>query len=264
MKGVVLICGSDKRHAAYAAAIDSGVPLLAVVVEKKRTQILSKSLTPEVVEHLEQRGREEENYFGEYSFDALTCPTFFIDTGTASSIVVFEWVNNFSPDYILLYGSSIIKDPILSAYKNKIINLHLGLSPYYKGAATLFWPIAYNEIQCIGTTFHLASMKVDDGAIIHQLRPILEPEDTIYTCGCKAMLASFRVAPEVIKNYWDNGNSVSLYSNESKEREKVFRMKDFNEEALITAKNNILNGVIRTYIEEKESTDYLYPIISCF
>ena len=124
--------------------------------------------------------------------------------------------------------------------------------------------ITYNEIQCIGTTFHLASMKVDDGAIIHQLRPILEPEDTIYTCGCKAMLASFRVAPEVIKNYWDNGNSVSLYSNESKEREKVFRMKDFNEEALITAKNNILNGVIRTYIEEKESTDYLYPIISCF
>ena len=107
-------------------------------------------------------------------------------------------------------------------------------------------------------------MKVDDGAIIHQLRPILAPEDTIYTCGCKAMLASFRVAPEVIKNYWDNGNSVSLYSNESKEREKVFRMKDFNEEALITAKNNILNGVIRTYIEEKESTDYLYPIISCF
>lgn len=262
MKGVVLICGSEKRHAAYAAAIASGVPLLAVVVEKKRTQILAESLTPQIVDHLEQRGRVEEIYFGEYSFDTLTCPKLFIDTGTASSISVFEWVNKFSPDYILLYGSSIIKDPILSAYHNRIINLHLGLSPYYKGAATLFWPIVFYEIQCIGTTFHLASMKVDDGAIIHQLRPLLAPDDTIYTSGCKAMRASFRIAPDVIRKYWSN--NLSSFSRQSDEVQKVFRMKDFDEEALIKAKNNIQDGAIEAYLDQKNSIDFFYPIISCF
>ena len=34
-----------------------------------------------------------------------------------------------------------------------MINVHLGLSPYYKGSATNFWPFVNNELQFLGVTF---------------------------------------------------------------------------------------------------------------
>ena len=36
---------------------------------------------------------------------------------------------------------------------NKILNLHLGISPYYKGSGTNYFPLVNNEPQYVGATF---------------------------------------------------------------------------------------------------------------
>ena len=59
----------------------------------------------------------------------------------------------------------------LKVFSNKILNIHLGLSPFYRGQATNYWAFVNNEIQFIGATFHKIDGGIDTGPIIHQIRP---------------------------------------------------------------------------------------------
>ena len=82
-------------------------------------------------------------------------------------------VKNFKPDVIIVYGTGIIKGPILE-YTNKIINIHLGMSPYYNGAGTNWWPMYNEEFEFVGTTVHYLDAGVDTGDILGQTRASIE------------------------------------------------------------------------------------------
>ena len=69
-----------------------------------------------------------------------------------------------------------------------IVNIHLGLSPYYKGSATNFWPFVYNKLQFLGVTFMKIDDGVDTGEILHQFRPELKPKDTVHDVGNKLII----------------------------------------------------------------------------
>ena len=74
------------------------------------------------------------------------------------------------PDLVIAYGCSIIKEPLISIFKKKFLNIHLGLSPYYRGSATNFWPFVLNELQFVGITYMNIDSGVDTGPILHQFR----------------------------------------------------------------------------------------------
>ena len=76
-----------------------------------------------------------------------------------------------NPEFILLFGTEILSEEWLKRFRNKIINIHLGLSPYYRGSATLFWPFYNNDIGHLGTTIHETVSKVDAGRIIKNIYP---------------------------------------------------------------------------------------------
>ena len=67
-----------------------------------------------------------------------------------------------NPDIIIVYGSSIIA-PLTNDFKNKIINVHLGLSPYYRGSGTNFYPILNSKPEYIGVTFMFLDKGIDTG-----------------------------------------------------------------------------------------------------
>jgi len=95
-----------------------------------------------------------------------------------------------SPDVALVFGSGLIKDPLLSVLPRQTLNLHLGLSPRYRGAATLFWPFYFLEPTYAGSTFHYLLTEPDAGEIVHQVTPELERDDTIHSVACKTVVAS--------------------------------------------------------------------------
>ena len=74
------------------------------------------------------------------------------------------------PDLVLVFGSHMIRDPLFSELPPDTINLHLGLSPRYRGSATLFWPFYFLEPQFAGCTFHRIVHEPDAGDILHQIR----------------------------------------------------------------------------------------------
>ena len=72
------------------------------------------------------------------------------------------------PDLIVVSGTALIKEPLLSTPVSiGIINLHTGLSPYVKGGPNCTnWCIANNTFQWVGNTIMWLNAGIDAGNII--------------------------------------------------------------------------------------------------
>jgi methionyl-tRNA formyltransferase len=132
-------------------------------------------------------------------------------------------------DVVCLFGTAILKAGWLDAFPNRIINLHLGLSPFYRGSATLFWPCAEGELECVGTTIHLAAPKVDAGAILQRIKADPIPGDDYYTLTNRLIRQSIDVMPDTIEKFMTGQITPQpqdfIHS-------KLFRRVDFTEAAL--------------------------------
>ena len=82
------------------------------------------------------------------------------------------------PEIIVVYGTQIIRDNIFRRAGIVTLNMHTGLSPYYRGDSTLFWPIYYNDREHIGVTVHKLVAEVDGGDIVHTGRISYTAGDT--------------------------------------------------------------------------------------
>lgn len=82
------------------------------------------------------------------------------------------------PDVIIVYGTAILKAPLFDRARNITLNMHTGLSPWYRGDSTLFWPVFYDDPDHLGVTVHELVAAVDGGDIASTGRVIYAPGDS--------------------------------------------------------------------------------------
>jgi folate-dependent phosphoribosylglycinamide formyltransferase PurN len=265
MAKTVLITGNGLRHRYAVKALSEYLDLYGVVFEKKAKittepeSNLAADETEIIRKHFSRRDQAEKKYFGTSVEISPGLNTLEADHGHSNSEEVFEWVKSQKPDLLILYGSSIIKAPLLDYYKNRIVNMHLGLSPYYRGSGTNFWPLAEGKPECVGATIHLATQKVDAGSILSQVRPdSLKPDDNAHDMGTKTIIAGLKKMGEIIPGYLNE--EIRLHKQDLSAG-KVFRRKDFNAGAVLKMWEHLENGMISDYLKNKENRDKNYPII---
>lgn len=207
--------------------------------------------------HFEARQKSEEEFFGHYKNFPPQLPLLRIPHGGINSELVGNIIDFLSPDLILLFGTSILKDPLLKKYPNRVINLHLGLSPYFKGSATNLFPYLQKQPECIGATFHLAIPKVDEGAILHQFRPELEAEDDLHIIGNKVIKKAGGVLPAVVKAYSEN----KIIPQKQSSHGRLCRIQDLTPSLLWEIYREFEKGQIGDYLKDKERRDAGKPIV---
>jgi folate-dependent phosphoribosylglycinamide formyltransferase PurN len=75
-------------------------------------------------------------------------------------------------DIYIVFGSSFIKGWLIDhLVKNKAINIHMGISPYYRGSSCNFWSIYDNNPHLMGATIHMLSKGLDSGDILYHVTP---------------------------------------------------------------------------------------------
>lgn len=258
---LVILTANSWRHRYVANRLIENFNVLGVVSEVKRGLKGGETVEENTViaQHGRERDEKEKLYFGkETKFDLPADRILNVDYEGANTPEVFKWISDLKPDLIALFGTSIIKDPLLSAYENKIINMHLGLSPYYRGSATGFWPLVFNEPECVGVTVHLAVLKVDAGAILGQIRPDISANDDSHDFGYKNIIAGTNLMIRCIRDYF-SGRIKPQFQQPGVG--KLFKHKDFNAQAVVKMKENFANGMIKNYLENKSERDGKYPII---
>jgi folate-dependent phosphoribosylglycinamide formyltransferase PurN len=71
-------------------------------------------------------------------------------------------------DIYIVFGSSYIKGDLINFLINyKAINIHMGISPYYRGTDCNFWALYDNNPHLVGATIHLLSKGIDSGEILY-------------------------------------------------------------------------------------------------
>ncbi|MGB7843730.1 MAG: hypothetical protein WBL21_13120, partial [Salinimicrobium sp.] len=128
---VVLLTSDSLRHKYIAAAIAKELELGFIITEKKSPRIQDTSAYGKkdaefLAAHFKARAESEEKFFGEFREFSSEIPLINVPHGQVNSNDVFKIITNTDPDLIILFGTSIIKEPLLSNYRNRIINLHLG------------------------------------------------------------------------------------------------------------------------------------------
>jgi folate-dependent phosphoribosylglycinamide formyltransferase PurN len=226
---LVLLTSTSYRHKYIANELNKSFNLEYVFVEEKSSKIesdlgLSIEDSKFLKNHFFEREKNEIKHFGRSEGFNNNFKLIKVNHGQINSDYVFDQLKSINPKRIILFGTSIIKSPIIDFFSGKIINLHLGLSPYYKGSATNLFPIKYKELECIGATIHIATSKVDEGPILHQLRPDLELNDSLHDIGNKVILRAGKILPIIIQKHIE-GKIIGL---QQQYEGRLCKIKDLN------------------------------------
>ncbi|MEK7179076.1 MAG: formyltransferase family protein [Patescibacteria group bacterium] len=199
-------------------------------------------------EHFALRARAEKEYFGGCeAFRAQTIPLLHKE---ANLLFVYDIVERYGPDAGFVFGSSIIKEPLLSLMpRGKFVNLHLGLSPYYRGSGTNFWPLVNKEPEYVGATLLHIDAGIDTGNIITHVRPHITADDTVHTLGNKTIIESGKALVKILE-LLKNGKNLPRTVQWKDSHEKFYKKANFSEEALKQYRKNIDEGLLKDYVRK--------------
>jgi folate-dependent phosphoribosylglycinamide formyltransferase PurN len=258
---VVLLTSDSLRHKFIASELSKQLDLQLIVIEAKSDKIQDTSgLNREDAEfisaHFEARNKSELFFFGRHKDFPKEIPKLRVPHGEINSTLVSDTIDKKAPENIVLFGTSIIKEPLLSKYSGKIINLHLGLSPYYKGSGTNLFPFYHNQPECVGATIHLATAKVDQGSILQQLRPNIDVKDDLHSIGNKTILKAGQILPKILIEF-KKGNIIPQIQATTG---RLCMVKDLTPTVLRTVYKNFEKDMIIEYLQCKKIRDSEKPI----
>lgn len=191
---VVFLTGSHPRHAYMARAIAATGRLAGLVIEQR------ESFVPQAPEglnlatadlfrlHFARRDAAEAHHFGDPVLPQVT--RYDVSMAELNTAATVDFVNAQSPDLILSYGVHKLTPETLNGVKCPLKwNIHGGLSPWYRGVTTHFWPSYFLEPRMTGMTVHELTEAIDGGDIIHQSAADLIRGDGLHDLACRAVMA---------------------------------------------------------------------------
>ena len=168
-------------------------------------------------------------------------------------------IRSCNADLLVAYGCSLIKETLLDAFKGRFLNVHLGLSPYYRGSGTNYWPLVNGEPEYVGATFMHMDAGIDTGEVIHQIRAKCCWGDTSHQIGNRLIVEMAKTYRRIVENFdrLEKMLQLPVPSNA-----KLYRKRDYTEESVLTLRKNFRNGMIEKYLDEEAERCARVPIIT--
>jgi len=157
---------------------------------------LSTNLKELFSHHFHSRQETELNGFGE--LQAPDVSALRVTQGELNQSKVHSFIKQIAPDLLLTYGCHKLSNETLACAQGEKWNCHGGLSPWYKGAITHFWPSYMLEPQMTGMTVHDLSSQLDAGNVIHQCVASLERGDKLHDLAVKSVIELGKELPKLI------------------------------------------------------------------
>jgi phosphoribosylglycinamide formyltransferase 1 len=257
LKKIIILTSHELRHKFFGYYLNTqrGIKLLYVVHEKMNKLSENKKFQNSNIfkKHINHRKISEKKYFSKYKnkYNSM-----FVKKGAVNEAAFIEKIRSDNPDYIVTFGCSILKENFIKNFKNKTINIHLGLSPYYRGSGTNFFPFVNEELQFLGSTIMKISKKIDGGDIISQVRPKIYSSDKIHDIGNRIILKTAKVIKKIILS-----KKIVSHKKRANKKSRYFKREDFTVEVLKKAINNLKLGAVDSYLKNENQLKKKYPII---
>ena len=259
MKAIVLT-STMRRHQFVANTLAARLDVRCVWQEQKSFAPLDYAGSREeealIVEHFAARDAAEAAYFADHA--VVRADTRRVEPGGCNDAAEIERMRQISPDVVLVFGTGMLRQPLIDTFPGRILNIHLGLSPYYRGAGTNFWPLVNREPEYCGATIHFLDAGVDTGPIVAHVRPEIRSGDGPHDIGNRTIVA----AADALASAAIAHAEAPLHGVEQSGGGRVYRRKDFAASAITRLQMNFASGMIDEYLRSRRSRDAALSLIT--
>ena len=139
-------------------------------------------------------------------------------------------------DIYIVFGCSYIKGELVDFLVNqKAINIHAGVSPYYRGSACNFWALYDENFHLVGSTIHFLSKGLDSGPMLYHAMSNLKSNPFEYTMS--TIKSAFVSIAERIKD----GSIFTITP----------LVQDKSKEIRYSKRNEFNEGIIKKYFKKE-------------
>ena len=249
-----------RRHQFVANTLASRLEVAAVFQEEKAFQPLRYAHSADdedvIQRHFAARDASEAEFFADH--DGVRATSFRLPPGGCNDPSSVDAMRRLKPDVLLVFGSGLLHQTLIDAFPGRILNIHLGLSPYYRGAGTNFWPLVNGEPEYCGATIHYLDAGVDSGPIIAHVRPEMRAGDGPHQIGNKIIVQ----AAEALADAALACGRGQVRGVEQAGDGRVYRRADFSAAAVTRLYENFAGGMIAAYLREQAARDRALSLVS--
>jgi formyltetrahydrofolate-dependent phosphoribosylglycinamide formyltransferase len=139
---------------------------------------------------------------------AANVPALFVDGGhnprrysDAAHKEIAEHLERAQVEVVVLAGfMRILKEPVLSTYADRIVNVHPSLLPKYKGSRAVQEALDEGELET-GCTVHLVTAEIDAGRILGQAKVPILVGDTAEVLHQRIKVEEHKLLPKVLSEW---------------------------------------------------------------
>ena len=259
MRAIVLT-SALRRHTYVANALARRLDVACVWREEKTFDPLNYAGSDEdaavIRRHFADRDASEEAYFAAET--SVSAPSRRVGPGGCNDAAEIEVMQRLDPAVVLVFGTGLLKQPLIDRFAGRIINIHLGLSPYYRGAGTNFWPLVNGEPEYCGATIHFLDAGVDSGPIIAHVRPEMATGDGPHDIGNKTIVAAVRAQADAAMALGAGGVKGIEQSGDG----RVYKRADFSAAAVRRLDANFEAGMIGQFLRNKAARDAALSLVT--
>ena len=201
----------------------------------------------------------ENKFFGNLTFLPKNVAPLIIRFGDLNMLDFSLLKNSLKSELFVVFGSSFIKGDLIDfLIKKNAVNIHMGVSPYYRGSSCNFWAMKNKDYEYVGSTIHMLSKGLDSGKMLFHALPSFEPNPFDYT-----MKSVKSAQMGLIKHIKNNSLNKLNKLNQNKNLEISYtKNSDFNDNVAFNFMNdNIPLNLFKQKVENRNMSLFLNPFI---
>jgi methionyl-tRNA formyltransferase len=259
MRAIVLT-STMRRHNYVANTLAGRFEVAGVWQEAKSFEPMRYAGSPEdravISRHFEARDISEQAYFADHGI--VHADSRHLPPGGCNDPRAIEAMRRAAPDVVLVFGTSLLKPPLLDAFAGRMLNIHLGLSPHYRGAGTNFWPLVNGEPEYCGATIHFLDVGIDTGPILAHVRPDIRPGDGPHDIGNRTIVAAAAALADAARAHV----ASPLDGVAQRGQGRLYTRADFRADAVRRLYANLEAGMIEEYLRNRAARDGKLSLVS--
>jgi hypothetical protein len=147
----------------------------------------------------------EQQVFGRPRFGPTKARQMPIKMGDLNLMDLDDLAPALASDVYVVFGASFIKGALAEfLVERPTFNIHMGVSPFYRGSSTNFWAMYDGRADYVGATIHQLTKGLDSGPILFHAFPPTEPTGA-FELGMRAVEAGHAALAERLADgsLWD-------------------------------------------------------------
>lgn len=204
----------SEKYSCISLILENGVPMVTFLKKRMKRlglgnvlgQLIFRAFVPRCLRYKSRKRIDEiiRQYGLNIDFhyrDAVNCHF----VGSVNDDETIEKIKSCKPDIIVVNGTRIISEKVLNSLSVPIINMHVGITPKYRGVHGGYWALANGDRENCGVTVHMVNAGIDTGDVIRQKRIEVEKEDNFVTYPYIQVGEGIRLELEILEEFAKTG-----------------------------------------------------------